>query len=307
MATVTLTPGTLTPPACYPTEQARLDAYTAAILATISGGIQWQDGTGAPGDVALYWLRQGLSGGPGLEPLKWSIPDAAWTRWLSSLHNAGTPGGSSNAYTYTQSPAAPPAEAYRLGATYIFKATFANTGAATLSVDGLTAVSIKKRGTVDLEQNDITSGKVVVVVHDGTNFQMVSPERPAPPPYEKSAVEMLGLPGFGTMSSQGHGLTALPDQVTAYFVCVTAEHGYAVGDRIMPWDVSMDYNKPNDEDPDGKTAYKIAFDAVNIFVTCVENLTSTSKIKLYDKTSGQPKDFTPANWKLRFFSIRYTL
>lgn len=175
MATVTLTPGTLPPPACYPTEQARFDAYTAAILATISGGIQWQGGTGAPGDVSLYWLRQGLSGGPGLEPLKWSVPDAAWTRWLSSLHNTGTPGGSSNAYTYTQSPAAPPAEAYRLGATYIFKATFANTGAATLSVDGLPAVPIKRRSGTDLEAGDIEVGLVVVLVHDGTNFQMVTP------------------------------------------------------------------------------------------------------------------------------------
>lgn len=307
MATVTLTPGTLLQPACYPTEQARFDAYVAAIQASISGGIQWDAATGAPGDVGLYWLRLDGVNARVLEPLKYSTPDGAWARWLSSLHNAGTPGGSSNAYTYTQSPAAPSAEAYRLGATYVFKATFANTGPATLSVDGNAAVSIKKRGAANLEQNDILSGQMVVVVHDGTNFQLVSPERPPLAPYEKSAVEMLGLPGFGVMSSQAHGLTAMPDQVTAYLVCVTAEHGYAVGDRIMPWDVSFDYAQGTDIDPDGKTAYKITFDAVNVFVTCMENPGTSSKIKLYDKTSGQPKDFTAANWKMRFFSIRYTL
>lgn len=175
MAEITLTPGTLPPPACFPTEQARFDAYVAAILATITGGLQWQAGAVAPSDVAMFWLRQGGSGTPGLEPLKWSTPDAAWTRWLSSIHNTGTSGGSSNAYTITQSPAAPPAEAYRLGATYIFRATFANTGAATLSVDGLAAVPIKRRSGTDLEGGDIEAGLVVVVIHDGTNFQMVTP------------------------------------------------------------------------------------------------------------------------------------
>lgn len=174
MATVTLTPGVLTQPACYATEQERFEAYTAAILAAISGGIQWDAATGAPGDVGLYWLRQDSANGRGLEPLKYSTPDGAWSRWLSSLHNAGTAGGSSNAYTYTQSPSAPSTEAYRLGATYIFKATFANTGPATLSVDGLAAVPIKKRG-VDLEADDILVGMVVVVVHDGTNFQLITP------------------------------------------------------------------------------------------------------------------------------------
>lgn len=174
MATVTLTPGTLLQPACYPTEQARFDAYVAAIQAAISGGIQWDAATGAPGDVGLYWLRLDGVNARVLEPLKYSTPDGAWARWLSSLHNAGTPGGSSNAYTYTQSPAAPSAEAYRLGATYVFKATFANTGPATLSVDGNAALAITKRGN-PLEAGDIAVGMVVVVVHDGTEFQLITP------------------------------------------------------------------------------------------------------------------------------------
>lgn len=293
MATVTLTPGTLPPPACYPTEQARFDAYVAAILATISGGIQWQDGTGAPSDVGLYWLRQAAAGAPGLEPLKWSIPDSAWTRWLSSLHNAGTAGGSSNAYTYTQSPAAPPAEAYRLGATYIFKATFANTGAATLSVDGLTAVPLKKHGAIDLAQGDILANQVVVAVHDGTNFQMVS-DMPIPPPPAFPATYTTGLLDFApSIVSQNyitgtHTIGQYPLIVDAYFQCHTADATYAPGDRVFidqVWD---------EGGGDQRDLYALSFNATNWTLSSYQQGTPT----VIAKNGGSHQTFTPANWRL---------
>lgn len=178
MATITLTPGTLAPPACYPTEQHRFDAYVAAILATITGGLQWEVGASAPTDNTLYWLRTDANNRP-LEALKWSTTDGAWVRWLSELNNTATPGGVSNAYTLTNAPSAlaPAAIAYRPGTMYVFKATIANTGACTLAVDGHPPIAIKKRVTVDLEANDIMAGQVVIVVHDGTNFQLLSPEK----------------------------------------------------------------------------------------------------------------------------------
>lgn len=80
-------------------------------------------------------------------------------------------------YVITLSPA--PA-AYVAGMVVHFKANTANTGAATLNVNSLGAVTIKKHHDQDLEDNDIESGQVVTVVHDGTNFQMVSQLARAP-------------------------------------------------------------------------------------------------------------------------------
>lgn len=61
------------------------------------------------------------------------------------------------------------------GATFIFKANTANTGAATLRVDSLATTTIKKNHDQDLETGDIESGQWVVVTYDGTYYQMNSP------------------------------------------------------------------------------------------------------------------------------------
>ena len=65
-------------------------------------------------------------------------------------------------------------ESYVTGMVFHFKATTANTGAATLNVNSLGAKTIKKRNDVDLETGDIEAGQIVTVVYDGTNFQMQS-------------------------------------------------------------------------------------------------------------------------------------
>lgn len=77
-----------------------------------------------------------------------------------------------DAYAITLVPAL---AAYVTGMVINFNAGTANTGAATLAVNGLAAKTIKKRGgTADLNDNDIRSGQVASVVYDGTNFQLQS-------------------------------------------------------------------------------------------------------------------------------------
>ena len=78
----------------------------------------------------------------------------------------------SDTYVITPSPAL---NTYTTGLVVIFKANTANTGACTLNVSGLGAISIKKNFNVDPSTNDILAGQIVELVHDGTNFQMVSP------------------------------------------------------------------------------------------------------------------------------------
>lgn len=81
----------------------------------------------------------------------------------------GTTTGSANAYVLTLGVSI---TSYTAGLTLRFKANFANTGAATLNVDGLGAVTIKKDTSVDLAANDIIVDQIVQVTYDGTNFQV---------------------------------------------------------------------------------------------------------------------------------------
>jgi hypothetical protein len=64
--------------------------------------------------------------------------------------------------------------AYYTGMMVWFKANTANTADATLNVNGLGAKAIKKMKDQSLITGDIEAGQLVVVVYDGTNFQMVS-------------------------------------------------------------------------------------------------------------------------------------
>jgi uncharacterized protein (DUF1330 family) len=57
---------------------------------------------------------------------------------------------------------------------FYFVATGDNTGAVTLNIDSLGAKAVTRDGSVALAAGDIKSGEVVVVVYDGTRFQVVS-------------------------------------------------------------------------------------------------------------------------------------
>lgn len=93
-------------------------------------------------------------------------------------HTFATATGSSNAYAVTLTPA--PA-AYAAGLRVQFIANFANTGSATLNVNGLGAKTIQKLGgTANLGSGDIGNGMIVDVVYDGTNFEMQTPIAQSP-------------------------------------------------------------------------------------------------------------------------------
>lgn len=79
--------------------------------------------------------------------------------------------GANDTYAITCSPVV---TAYAAGQVFVFKANTANTGAATLNVDSLGAITIKKQKDVDLNDGDIKAGSIVTVVYDGTNFQLQS-------------------------------------------------------------------------------------------------------------------------------------
>jgi hypothetical protein len=80
--------------------------------------------------------------------------------------------GTLNAYVVTLSPAL---EAYIVGMPICFKASAANTGAATLNINGLGIKQLKKRASVALEAGDIYAGMICQVVYDGEAFQLLNP------------------------------------------------------------------------------------------------------------------------------------
>jgi hypothetical protein len=68
----------------------------------------------------------------------------------------------------------PTLTAYAAGQLFYFIASGANTGAVTLNVDGLGAKAITRDGSTALAAGDINSGEIVVVIYDGTRFQMIN-------------------------------------------------------------------------------------------------------------------------------------
>jgi hypothetical protein len=76
----------------------------------------------------------------------------------------------SDAYAITVTPAC---GSYAVGDIFRFKADVANTGACTLNVSGLGAISIKKDLDKDPDTNDIQAGQIITVAYDGTNFQIL--------------------------------------------------------------------------------------------------------------------------------------
>jgi hypothetical protein len=117
-------------------------------------GIIWQRNAGDSAWVHLWTIgKQGLVDQNG-----------------STIYAADSVGSDSYAITLT-----PAVTAYAAGQVFNFRAGTANTGACTLAVNGLSAITIKKALNVDLATGDILANQIVTVVYDGTNFQMLSP------------------------------------------------------------------------------------------------------------------------------------
>jgi hypothetical protein len=68
----------------------------------------------------------------------------------------------------------PTLTAYAAGQLFYFVAAGANTGAVTLNIDGLGAKAVTRDGSTALAAGDIQSGEMVVVIYDGTRFQMIN-------------------------------------------------------------------------------------------------------------------------------------
>ena len=134
-----------------------------ALANATSGTVTVQPATGALGSAVL--TIPAITGTAFSSGTKADTLEAA----TFATDSAGT-----DSYVITLSPAI---TAYVTNAEYRFIAGTANTGAATININGLGAKTIKKAAgglTTDLADNDIRAGQPVVLIYDGTNMQMVS-------------------------------------------------------------------------------------------------------------------------------------
>lgn len=78
-----------------------------------------------------------------------------------------------NTYTATSVATMPPVQSYSLRKSYYLKIATANTGASTINIDGVGAVTMYKFGTTPLASGDLPANGIVEIIYDGTYFQVI--------------------------------------------------------------------------------------------------------------------------------------
>tara|TARA_R110000822_G_scaffold144715_4_gene283541 strand:- start:794 stop:1756 length:963 start_codon:yes stop_codon:yes gene_type:complete len=320
MPEINLTAGTLPPPACYASEQDRLDAYAAAIIAQYSAPPEWSAGAVAPADLSLYWLRLDSNQNP-VEVLKYNTTSGGWAR-VQTQFTYGVGAGVANAYTLTLTPASPGVnQAYRTGVSYVFVGSIVNTGASTLSVDGLAVKAITKFGTTPLVAGDIRAGQVCVVVYDGTRFQLLNPGNVGPSNFSPGidrqflrtnstpatvwesgyitpVASYLAIPAAGASVTFTHGLTVDPLTWDIGIICITddsAATGYIVGDYIPVGSILRSNLSESD--------IRITSFSNSSVIGLVRN-NGALGILVNQKTTGNGVPITEANWRVMARAIR---
>jgi hypothetical protein len=117
---------------------------------------------------------------------------------------------------------APVVAAYAAGQMFYFVATGDNTTSVTINIDGLGAKAVTRDGSVALVAGDIKSGEVVVVVYDGTRFQVVSQLNSAGNATFAnvsitSALNVGGIATFAAGSAAAPSITTTGDTNTGIF------------------------------------------------------------------------------------------
>lgn len=137
-------------------------ATTEAQRVTVLGA-----GLGTPAEN-VYWTEiskteiTSLMGGD----LIGSFPNP----YISKFSGVSATASGTNTYTATLSPSI---SSYSPVLRYFIKFTNANTGPATLNLNGLGAKTIVKNGAEALVADDIKAGQIILLGYDGTNFQII--------------------------------------------------------------------------------------------------------------------------------------
>lgn len=134
------------------------------------------------------------------------------------------------------------------------------------------------------------ANKAAVVNATGTAFEYRA--LPVAPTVTVRTSVAAALPGVGASIVYPHTLATIPTTFAAYFVCITTNNNYAVGDYILHSEVTT--GGSNDERP----AFGLTADTTNL--TLVQaNITPTQR-NFLNKTLGTTATFNPAEWNVIF-------
>lgn len=143
--------------------QTQLDAKILKSILTTKGDIIVASASATP-------IRVGV--GTNGQVLTADSTQTSGVSWIAPSTFYAADAGSNDTYVISLSPAL---ASYIAGQIVRFLANTINTGACSLNVNGLGAITIKKSFNVDLNDGDIKAGQIVEVIYDGTNFQLLSP------------------------------------------------------------------------------------------------------------------------------------
>jgi microcystin-dependent protein len=135
--------------------------------------------------------------------------------------------GAANAYEIALTPAL---DAYVEGMPVIFKANHANTGPATLNVNGLGAKTIQFTSGSAMDAGTIVSGGIIMVVYDGTVMQLVAGGKPEGVPIGAEMWWPLETPPDGWFEEDGSSL--LRATYPELFAKIGTKYGAADADHF---------------------------------------------------------------------------
>ena len=107
-----------------------------------------------------------------------SLLDTNFTQITAFLNNPNNytnylvDSGAANSYVVTFPTGLTPT--YTAGLAVVMKVTNANTGASQINVNSLGLKNITKQGTTALSLGDLTANSIVMLIYDGTQFQLAS-------------------------------------------------------------------------------------------------------------------------------------
>lgn len=148
------------------------------------------------------------------------------SRVLEGSLNYCVDAGTTDAYGCSLSPAI---TSYVAGARYAVKVNTANTGPASLSLNGLAAIPIRKyQGgmSVELSDNDIRAGQIVEVAYDGTAMQLQSTLGNGGSNYTlptASASQLGGVKVGANLSIDGNGVMSAAGGASPVSVTIVEE------------------------------------------------------------------------------------
>jgi len=188
---------------------------------------------------------------------------------------------------------------------FAFKAAIVNSGPVNLILKNkntadddptnLLTLEIFKQKDVSLSSGDLKEGGFYLVYYDGTTLQLANSLQDPEIVVEQniSAVSTFGPLSFdlNTMAAnastaQSHNLGERPTTFDAYLICVGAEHGYSIGDKISLDSLS------------GAGAGVDAPIIVRATATQIIVIKTDEGLKIPSATNGNVSDLTDTNWDL---------